>query len=44
MRATLHCANNNDRGGNDTWAEFHGQRTTLHAVWDTGILAPVVKS
>jgi hypothetical protein len=38
----LHCANNNDRGGNDTWVELNGNPTTLHAVWDTSILAPAV--
>jgi hypothetical protein len=38
----LHCANNNDRGGNDTWVELNGKPTTLHAVWDTIILAPAV--
>jgi hypothetical protein len=39
----LHCANDNDRGGNAIAVEFNGQRTTLHAVWDSGILGPVVK-
>jgi S1/P1 Nuclease len=38
----LHCANNNDRGGNDTWVELNGKPTTLHAVWDASILAPAV--
>ena len=38
----LHCANNNDRGGNDTWVELNGKPATLHAVWDTSILAPAV--
>jgi S1/P1 Nuclease len=42
LHQPLHCANNNDRGGNDTWVVFNGRRTTLHAVWDTGILAPAV--
>jgi hypothetical protein len=39
----LHCANDNDHGGNAIAVEFNGQRTTLHAVWDSGILGPVVK-
>jgi hypothetical protein len=38
----LHSANNNDRGGNNTWVELNGKRTTLHALWDTSILAPAV--
>jgi hypothetical protein len=39
----LHASNNNDRGGNDVRVEFMGRRTNLHAVWDTGILAPAVR-
>jgi len=35
----LHCADNQDRGGNDVHVDFMGRRTNLHAVWDTGILA-----
>jgi len=35
----LHCADNNDGGGNGIGVEFNGTPTTLHAVWDTGILA-----
>jgi hypothetical protein len=38
----LHCADNGDRGGNDIHVTFRGRRTNLHAVWDTGILAPAV--
>jgi hypothetical protein len=35
----LHCADNQDRGGNDVYVDFMGRRTNLHAVWDSGILA-----
>jgi len=38
----LHCADNNDGGGNGIGVEFNGAPTTLHAVWDTGILASAV--
>ena len=39
----LHCANNNDAGGNGILVEFNGRRTNLHAVWDTDILGPAVQ-
>jgi hypothetical protein len=29
----LHCADNQDRGGNDVHVDFMGWRTNLHAVW-----------
>src|SRR5262249_30504658 len=38
----LHCSDNHDRGGNDLRYEYSGNPTNLHAVWDTGILAPAV--
>lgn len=38
----LHASDNNDRGGNEVRLVFEGRRTNLHAVWDSGILAPVV--
>ena len=38
----LHCANDNDRGGNGIRVEFNGEPTNLHAVWDTGILTRAV--
>lgn len=38
MHQPLHCANNNDRGGNDLIVEFEGQRMNLHRVWDSGLL------
>jgi S1/P1 Nuclease len=39
----LHASNNDDRGGNDIAVTFLGQQTNLHAVWDSGIVGPVVK-
>ena len=39
----LHASDNGDRGGNEIRVEFNGRRTNLHAVWDTGLLAPVVQ-
>jgi nuclease S1 len=30
----LHCADNNDRGGNTVQVKFRGQATDLHKVWD----------
>jgi hypothetical protein len=38
----LHASDNNDRGGNEVRVTFGVRRTNLHAVWDTGILAPAV--
>jgi nuclease S1 len=38
----LDCANNGDRGGNDVHIVFLGRHTTLHAMWDWGILEPAV--
>ena len=35
----LHAADDGDRGGNDTHLIFLGQHTTLHALWDSGLLA-----
>jgi hypothetical protein len=39
----LHVSNNHDRGGNDDAVTFMGLPTNLHAVWDSGIIAPAVK-
>jgi hypothetical protein len=30
----LHCADNNDRGGNTVQVKFRGRPTNLHKVWD----------
>jgi hypothetical protein len=38
MHQPLHCANNNDKGGNDVTIEFRGMRTNLHSLWDTSLL------
>ena len=34
----LHCADNNDRGGNNVHVHFHDETTNLHRVWDSGML------
>jgi len=34
----LHCADDHDRGGNDVHISFLGHTTTLHALWDSGLL------
>jgi len=34
----FHCADDHDRGGNDTHVSFLGRNTTLHALWDSGLL------
>jgi hypothetical protein len=39
----LHVSDNHDRGGNDVPVIFMGLPTNLHAVWDSGIIAPAVK-
>jgi hypothetical protein len=38
MHQPLHCANNNDKGGNDVHVQFLGQPSNLHSVWDSGLL------
>jgi hypothetical protein len=43
LHQPLHASDNGDRGGNAIHVVFLGHRTNLHAVWDTGILAPAVK-
>src|SRR5260370_714765 len=37
-----HCGDGGDKGGDTIHVSFMGQRTNLHAVWDTRILAPAV--
>jgi hypothetical protein len=39
----LHASDNGDRGGNEIRVTFERHRTNLHAVWDSGILAPAVQ-
>ena len=42
LHQPLHAADDHDRGGNQIRVRFMGRATNLHAVWDTGILAPAV--
>jgi hypothetical protein len=39
----LHVSNDHDRGGNNVAVIFRGLPTNLHAVWDSGIIAPAIK-
>ena len=34
----LHAGNRNDRGGNSIPIQFRGDKTNLHALWDSGLL------
>ena len=34
----LHCADNNDRGGNNVHIKFHDTSLNLHKLWDSGLL------
>ena len=34
----LNCADDGDRGGNEIRVDFLGRHTSLHAVWDSGML------
>jgi hypothetical protein len=34
----LHCANNNDRGGNDIPLRWGNRKTNLHEIWDHYVL------
>ncbi len=38
LHQPLHCADNNDQGGNKVQVVFFGQPGNLHAVWDGGII------
>jgi S1/P1 Nuclease len=38
MHEPLHCANNQDRGGNSVRVVFHDRPTSLHSLWDSGLL------
>lgn len=38
LHQPLHCADNNDAGGNDLRLTFFGRATNLHKVWDTDII------
>ncbi len=39
LHQPLHCANDNDRGGNTVAVTFFRQATDLHRVWDSGLIA-----
>jgi len=38
LHQPLHCEDNHDDGGNDVRVRFLGEATSLHALWDTGLL------
>jgi hypothetical protein len=38
MHQPLHCATDNDRGGNDVTVDFEGRRMNLHHLWDSALL------
>jgi hypothetical protein len=43
VHQTLHCSDDGDKGGNAIHVTFMGHRTNLHAVSDSGMLAPAVQ-
>ena len=38
LHQPLHCADDNDRGGNDVPVQLYTRSTKLHAVWDNGLI------
>jgi S1/P1 Nuclease len=38
MHEPLHCADNQDRGGNGVRVVFHERPTNLHSLWDSGLM------
>ena len=38
MHQPLHCANHDDKGGNEVPVVFLGEATNLHSLWDSGLL------
>src|SRR5262249_28392157 len=38
LHQPMHCIDDNDRGGNGVKVEFFGRYTSLHSVWDSGII------
>lgn len=38
LHQPLHAGNGRDRGGNDVRLRFFGEDTTLHAIWDSGLI------
>jgi len=43
MHQPLHCADNQDHGGNEVHIVFHDQPGNLHGLWDSGLLARMGK-
>ena len=43
LHQPFHTTDNHDRGGNEILVVFGGRKTNLHAVWDTGLLAPAIQ-
>jgi hypothetical protein len=41
MHQPLHCADNQDKGGNGVPVSLAGQRMNLHSAWDTGLLTRI---
>jgi len=39
LHEPLHCADNDDKGGNEVAVRFLGETTNLHALWDSGLLS-----
>ena len=39
----LHCANNNDHGGNDIRLQFGSREPISHRIWDTDLVALIVQ-
>jgi nuclease S1 len=38
LHQPLHSSNNNDQGGVDTWVTFFGVGTSLHSLWNGGMI------
>jgi hypothetical protein len=38
LHQPLHSSNNNDQGGVDTWVTFFGEGTSLHSLWNGGLI------
>ena len=38
LHQPLHCADDNDRGGNDVQVKWFGKKLNLHSLWDSGIV------
>ena len=43
MHQPLHCADNNDKGGNSVQVKFGDQTSNLHSLWDSGLLGKMGK-